>query len=201
MRVLDLNADTGRLAFELAPYVKELMALDFSARFIRMPIRLQERGFMRYIVRDENDLVFYREIVLADTDLDKGLDRIKFMQDNANNLKPNYTGYDLIIAPGMLGELSCPKQFLSDLHQRLNDGGYLVIASDYDWERYHIKPECRPGGFKKDGEPVTSLDGISELLSDRFTLESNPFNLFKYEWFNSRQQLQRICEVTIWKKK
>jgi hypothetical protein len=122
------------------------------------------------------------------------------MQDNANNLKPIYTGYDLIIAPCMLEELSCPKQFLADIHQRINEGGYLVIASDYDWERNHIKPECRPGGFKKDGEPVTSLDGISAILSVHFTPESNPFNLFKYEWLNSRQQLQRICEVTIWKK-
>lgn len=201
MKVLDVNADTGRLAFELAPDVKELMALDFSARFIRMPIRLQERGFMRYIVRDENDLVFYREVVLADTGLDKDTEKIKFMQDNANNLKPIYTGYDLIIAPCILEELSCPKQFLADIHQRINEGGYLVIASDYDWERNHIKPECRPGGFKKDGEPVTSLDGISAILSAHFTLESNPFNLFKYEWLNSRQQLQRICEVTIWRKK
>lgn len=201
MKVLDLNADTGRLAFELAPYVKELMALDFSARFIRMPIRLQERGFMRYIVRDENDLVFYREVVLADTGLDKDTEKIKFMQDNANNLKPIYTGYDLIIAPCILEELSCPKQFLAGIHQRINEGGYLIIASDYDWERNHIKPECRPGGFKKDGEPMTSLDGIGELLSAHFSFEGNPSNLFKYEWLNSRKQLQRICEVTIWRKK
>lgn len=201
MKVLDLNADTGRLAFELAPDVKELLAIDCSARFIRMPIRLQERGFMRYIVRDENDLVFYREVVLTDAGLDKGIEKIKFMQDNANNLKPIYTGYDLIIAPTILEEISCPILFLSEIHQRLNAGGYLVIASDYDWERHHIKPECRPGGFKKDGEPVTSLDGITEILAANFTREGNPFNLFKYEWLNSRQQLQRICEVTLWKRK
>lgn len=160
MNVLDLNADTGRLAFELAPYTKQILALDFSARFIRIPIRLQERGFMRYIVSDDNDLVFYREVLLSDTGLTKGIDKIKFMQDNVNNLKPNYTGYDLIIAPFVLEELSCPIKFLSEIHNRLNQGGYLVIASDYNWDRNNIQQNCRPGGFKKDGEPVTSFDGI-----------------------------------------
>lgn len=38
--VLDLNADTGRLAFELAPHFDHITAIDFSARFIRMPIQL-----------------------------------------------------------------------------------------------------------------------------------------------------------------
>ncbi|OJV37948.1 MAG: SAM-dependent methyltransferase [Bacteroidales bacterium 36-12] len=201
MNVLDLNTDTGRLAFELAPFVKQLMALDFSARFIRIPIRLQERGFMRYIVRDENDLVFYREVVLKDTGLTEGLSKIKFMQDNANNLKPIHSNYDLIIAPFVLEELNCPNKFLSEIHTRVNDGGYLVIASDYNWDRNKIQHDCRPGGFKKDGEPVTSLDGINAILSKNFELQSSPVNLSKYEWLNSRQQLQSVCEISIWKKK
>ncbi len=200
MQVLDLNADTGRLAFELAPDVKHITALDCSARFIQMPIRLQERGFMRYIVRDENELVFYRELVLTDIGLTEGADKIKFMQDNVNNIKPVYTGFDLIIAPCILEELSNPKQFLTEIHARLNDGGWLVIASDYDWERHHINPENRPGGFKKDGEPVTSFAGIKDVLAEHFMQEGTPFNLFKYEWQSSRQTIQRLCEVTIWRK-
>jgi 5-histidylcysteine sulfoxide synthase/putative 4-mercaptohistidine N1-methyltranferase len=201
MNVLDMNADTGRLSFELAPYVQSITAIDFSARFIQMPIRLQERGFMRYIVKDENELVFYRELVLADTGLNEDVGKIKFMQDNANNIKPVYTGYDLIIAPCILEELSNPKQFLADIHTRLKTDGWLVIASDYDWEENHIKPECRPGGFKQDGEPVTSLEGIREILAPHFNQEGTAFNLFKYEWQSSRQTIQRLCEVTVWKMK
>ena len=86
--VLDLNADTGRMAFELAPYFEKITAIDFSARFIRMPIQLQEKGFIRYIVKDEGELVFYRDIVLEDFGLGTNKENILFMQDNANNLKP-----------------------------------------------------------------------------------------------------------------
>lgn len=212
MSVLDLNADTGRLAFELAPYVKELLAIDFSARFIRMPIQLQERGFMRYIVTDENELVFYREVVLADTGLGKGRERIRFMQDNANNLKPLYTGYDLVILPNVLEELVDPVKFLREIHTRLNPGGRLVIASDYDWSgvgtQAGILPppgnehqQLLPGGFKKDGEPVTSLEGITALLSDWFDSGRTPVELLRYERLSSRKTLVRLCEVTMWRKK
>lgn len=206
MKVLDMNADTGRLAFELAPYVKEILAIDFSARFIRMPIQLQERGFIRYIVTDENDLVFYREVVLADTGLGAGRERIKFMQDNANNLKPAYTGYDLIVLPGVLEELSCPVKFLGEIHNRLNPGGRLVIASDYDWSGVSVvagedQQPCRPGGFKQDGEPVTSFEGVSAILSAQFVQEGVSRELLRVERLTSRKMQIRNCEVTIWKKK
>jgi 5-histidylcysteine sulfoxide synthase/putative 4-mercaptohistidine N1-methyltranferase len=198
MRVLDLNADTGRLAFELAPYVKEVVAIDFSARFIRMPIQLRERGFMRYIVADENELLLYREVVLAETGLGAGNERIKFMQDNANNLKPVYTNFDLIILPTVLEELINPVKFLSEINTRLNAGGRLVIASDYDWS--NVK-EGKPGGFKQDGEPVTSLDGITSALSPHFNRVGEPTQLLRYERINRRKTIVRTCEVTRWTKK
>ena len=119
--MLDLNADTGRLAFELAPFFDDITAIDFSARFIRMPIQLQEKGFMRYIIKDENDLVLYRELVLAETGLGVGKENILFMQDNANNLKSIYTGYDLIIAPNLLEELANPVVFLQQIHAPTSD--------------------------------------------------------------------------------
>ncbi len=214
MSVLDLNADTGRLAFELAPYVKEMLAIDFSARFIRMPIQLQERGFMRYIVTDENELVLYREVVLADTGLGRGSERIKFMQDNANNLKPVYTGYDLIILPNVLEEVTNPVRFLSEIHTRLNPGGGLVIASDYDWSGVgiqnaadapaatdHNRQSLLPGGFKKDGEPVTSSEGIAGILSAHFDKVDIPVDLVRIERLSSRKMMVRNCEVTFWRKK
>ena len=55
------------------------------------------------------------------------------MQADAMNLKPNFTGYDLIIVPGLLEELSDPLLFLSRVHKRVNKR-YLLIASDYEWD-------------------------------------------------------------------
>lgn len=199
-RVLDLNADTGRLAFELAPYFKEITALDFSARFIRIPAQLQEKGFVRYIVKDENELVFYRELVLAETSLGKGKENILFMQENANNIKPVYTGYDLIIVPNLLEELTNPIAFLEQVHERLNENGTLIIASTYDWERHSIQQEYRPGGFKRDGEPVTSFEGIKEILERKFTLEGAPVDLTDTLRKSSRCSEVRLSEVSVWRK-
>lgn len=201
MRVLDLNSDTGRLAFELAPYFSDITALDFSARFIRMPIQLQEKGFIRYIVKDEDELVFYRELVLHETGLGEGKEHILFMQENGNNIKPIYTGYDLILAPNLLEELTNPIAFLEQIHERLNSGGTFIIASTYDWEANGIGKECRPGGFKRDGEPVASFDGIKSILEEWFILEQRPVDVSCAFRRSSRCSEVRISEVSIWRKK
>lgn len=200
-QVLDLNADTGRLAFELAPHFKKITALDASARFIRKAIDLQEKGFIRYIIKDEGELVFYREVVLSDFGLVENKENILFMQDNANNLKPNYKGYDLIVVPNLLEELTCPILFLKQIHERLNDNGILIIASTYEWELNEVKREHWPGGFKQDGEPLTSLEGIQHILSEHFMLDKTSINLPLTICKSSRISEQRLSEVTVWRKK
>ncbi len=199
--VLDLNAATGRLAFELSIYFDHITAIDFSARYIRMPIQLQDKGFMRYIVKNEGKLVLYREIVLAETGLEKNIEKIQFMQDNANNLKPIYFGYDLIIAPNLLEKMIDPVLFLETIHKRLNHKGFLVIASTYDWEGNALNIEHWPGGFKQDGEPFTSLDGLKNLLQKNFSLITDPENLQLEIPQSSRISELRLSEITIWQKK
>jgi putative 4-mercaptohistidine N1-methyltranferase len=201
LKVLDLNTDTGRMAFELAKHFDKVTALDFSARFIRLPIQLQEKGFIRYIVKDEGELVFYRDVVLSDFGLESVKDNILFMQADANNLKPIYSGYDLIIVPNLLEELICPILFLKNIHGRLNENGVLIIASTYEWEHHEVKREHWPGGFKKDGEPVSSFDGMHILLNEHFTLVNKPFDLPLTIRKSSRISEQRMSEVSIWRKK
>ncbi len=199
--ILDLNADTGRLAFELAPYIEKVTAVDFSARFIRMPIQLQEKGFIRYIVKDEGDLVFYREVVLSDFQLGAGKENILFLQADANNLKPIYSGYDLIVVPNLLEELICPILFLKSIHERLNDNGILILASTYNWDGNNTERAHWPGGFKQDGEPVTSLDGIRTILDEHFCFDKNAGNLVLSYRKSSRVSEQCLSEVTVWSKK
>ncbi len=200
-KLLDLNTDTGRLAFELANHFESITGIDSSARFIRMPIQLQQKGFMRYIVKDEGELVFYREIVLSEFGLTKNANKIQFMQDNANNLKPIYTDFDVIVATNVLEELTCPILFLKNIHERLNQGGVLILASTYDWEGNNIKPEHWPGGFKKDGEPLTSFEGISSMLNENFELIKAPENLLSTFRKSSRNFVQRNNEISCWRKK
>ncbi len=201
VKVLDLNAKTGRLAFELAQHFNKVTALDSSARFIRLPIQLQEKGFIRYIVKDENELVFYRDLVLTDIGLNNGKDNILFMQADANNLKPIYSNYDLIIVPNLLEELICPILFLKEIHLRMNENGILIIASSYDWEHHQVKREHWPGGFKKDGEPVSSFDGIHSILKQEFILIELPYDLPIYFRKSARISELRLSEISIWQKK
>lgn len=199
--VLDLNADTGRLAFELAPFFQKITALDFSARFIRMPIQLQEKGFIRYIVKDEGELLFYREILLSDYELGANKENILFLQADANNLKPLFTGYDLIIVPNLLEELICPILFLQQIHERVNDSGLLIIASTYEWESNMVQRKHWPGGFKQDGEPVTSFEGMKKILEAKFNLVNEPENITLSLRKSSRITEQRFSEVSVWRKK
>jgi len=199
--VLDLNAETGRLAFELARHFDKVTALDMSTRFIGMPIQLQEKGFIRYIVKDEGELLFYREVVLSEFGLENVKDKIVFMQADANNLKPIYSGYDLIIAPNLLEELTCPILFLKNIHERLNENGVLIITSTYNWDGNETKRAHWPGGFKQDGEPLTSFQGIQTLLDSHFTLENKPFDLALTLRKSSRIVEKQLAEVSIWKKK
>jgi len=199
-RVLDLNTDTGRLAFELAKQFRNVTALDFTARMIRVPIQLQEQGYVRYTMKDEGELLFYRDIVLSDYGLSETREHILFMQADAMNLKPIFTGYDLVILPNLLEELSDPLHFLSEIHSRLNNGGYLLLASTYEWDLERTPRDKWPGGFKRDGEPVTSLDGIREALAPQFTLCCEPEEISLHIKKSTRTSEQRRVQVTIWKK-
>ncbi|MBP1663858.1 MAG: 5-histidylcysteine sulfoxide synthase [Bacteroidetes bacterium] len=201
LRVLDLNADTGRLAFELAQCYTDVTALDFTARMIRMPIQLQEKGFMRYVMKEEGELLLYRDVVLADFGLEKGRKNILFMQADAMNLKPIYTGYDVIVVSNLLEELSNPLLFLSKIHERLNEHGWLIITSTYDWDETRTRRENWPGGFKQDGEPVTSHDGIKEILSKEFVLTGEPVELSLVQKLSGRMSVLKLSQLTVWKKR
>ena len=199
-RVLDINADTGRLAFELSAFFEDITALDFTARMIKVPIKLQEQGYMRYTIKDEGELVFFRDVVLSDFGLEGVKDNILFMQADPMNLKPNYTDYDLVVAANVLQELSDPKLFLSGIHERINKNGYLVILSAYNWDVNKTMRDKWIGGFKEDGEPVTSLDGLNKILGARFEIVHEPFDMQMSVKMSSRVTMDSLLQVTVWKK-
>ena len=200
-KVLDLNADTGRLAFELAREFNHVTALDFSARFIKVPIQLQEQGFMRYIVKDEGELLLYRDVILSDFDLSATKERVLFLQADANNLKPIFTGYDLIVVPNLLDDLICPILFLKNIHERLNENGVLILASTYDWDHSPTQRPHWPGGFKEDGEPISSFEGVKSILEEHFSLIREPEDLLLTRRHSSRLVEQHLTELSSWRKK
>lgn len=200
-RFLDLNCDTGRLAFEAAQIFKEVTALDKSARFIRPAVELQNNGLLRYVIKDENELQIFKDVLLEELGLQHNLNNLTFMQDDAMKLKQRYSEYDIVLAFNLLEEMNEPKVFLSEIHNRINSGGMIILGSTYEWNKSISPKENWLGGFKKDGEPVKSIDGITQILSENFDLQKDPIHLAYPIRHSSHNFEIKMSEVSIWQKK
>jgi 5-histidylcysteine sulfoxide synthase/putative 4-mercaptohistidine N1-methyltranferase len=197
---LDLGCATGRASFELARRFERVTGIDFSARFIGLGVQMAERGVIRYTLVDEGELVSYRERRLSDYGLDDARSRVEFMQGDACNLKANLAGYDLILAGNLIDRLYNPRKFLDTVHERINPGGLLLIASPYTWLAEHTPREEWIGGFKRDGESLTTLEGLREILGRQFSLMRGPLDV-PFVIRETRRKFQHtLSEVTIWER-
>lgn len=200
-RALDLGCATGRATFELAQVFDKVIGIDFSARFIQVGLRLAETGSIRYTIPEEGDLVSYHERRLDTLGLSGTAKKVEFWQGDACNLKDIFTNFDLILAANLIDRLYSPRRFLDIVASRLNAGGLLVLASPYTWLEEYTKKSEWIGGFKKDGESYTTLDGLKDILGSNFDLVEGP----RAVPFTIRETLRKhqhtLSEVTVWKKK
>ncbi len=199
-KALDLGCATGRATFELARHFDQVTGLDFSARFIGVGTQLAEQGHLRYTLTEEGELVSYKECSLAELGLSEVASKVEFFQGDACNLKPVFSGYDLVLAANLIDRLYSPALFLETIHERINQGGLLMLTSPYTWLPEHTKREEWIGGFKKDGENFTTFDGLQAMLGKHFRLvrgpESVPFVIRE----TKRKFQHTLSEVTIWER-
>lgn len=197
---LDLGCATGRATFELARHFDQVTGLDFSARFIGIGTQLAEQGRLRYTLTEEGELVSYKECSLAELGLADVATKVEFFQGDACNLKPVFSGYDLILAANLIDRLYSPAKFLETIHERINPGGLLLLASPYTWLTEHTKREEWIGGFKKDGENFTTLDGLKAVLGAHFRLVRGPGSV-PFVIRETRRKFQHsLSEVTVWER-
>ena len=199
-RALDLGCAVGRSTFELARSFEFVNGLDFSARFIRIAFQMQRKGVTRYELAEEGDIVSYHERYLSDLGLDAAVDRVEFFQADASNLKPQFTGYDLVLAANLIDRLSNPQKFLTTIHERMNMGGILVLTSPYTWLEEFTLRENWVGGIRKDGEPYTTLDGLKELLAGHFQMIGTPRDM-EFVIRETRRKFQHtVSQMTAWER-
>jgi 5-histidylcysteine sulfoxide synthase/putative 4-mercaptohistidine N1-methyltranferase len=199
-RALDLGCAVGRATFELAKNFDFVNGLDFSARFIRIAFQLQEKGVTRYALVEEGDIVSYHEKQLTDFGLEHVKDRIEFFQADATNLKPQFSHYDLILAANLIDRLYDPKKFLTTIHERLNKGGVLVLASPYTWLEEFTNKENWVGGIRKDGEPYTTLEGLRDLLGAHFRMIDEPRDIEFVIRETGRKFQHTLSQLTVWER-
>ena len=199
-KALDIGCSVGRASFELAKTFDHVDGIDFSARFIQQAYNLSEQGEKRFTIRTEGDLVEFKSTTLAQLNYSKEANKVNFVQGDACNLKPQFSGYDLVYASNLIDRLGDPKTFLTTIHLRINEGGYLVIASPYTWlEEYTTKANWL-GGIKVHGENFTTLDGLTETLIPHFELiavKEIPFVIRE----TKRKFQHSLSEMTIWRKR
>ena len=200
-RALDLGCSVGRASFELAKEFGFVNGLDFSARFIRIAYQMQEKGMIRYELPEEGEIVSYHERRLEDMGLSETSAKIEFFQADAQNLKSQFSNYDLILAANLIDRLSRPIHFLSTIHERLNDGGLLVIASPYTWIEEFTKRQNWVGGYRKDGEPYTTFDGLKDILHDHFSMIGSPRDIEFVTRETRRKYQHSISQLTVWQKR
>ncbi|HEY9189529.1 MAG TPA: 5-histidylcysteine sulfoxide synthase [Sulfurovum sp.] len=198
-KALDIGCAIGRSTFELARGFDEVIGVDFSARFIQEAQALKETGLLRYSMVTEGELKNFYEVHLADLDLEAERQKVSFWQADACNLKPIYQGFDLIFGGNLIDRLYDPKKFLVSLASRLNEGGMLILTSPYTWQEESTPKEKWIGGYRRDGENVTTLDGLKEILGSDFELIDTrdvPFVIQE----TARKHQYTIAQMTIWEK-
>lgn len=199
-RAFDIGCAVGRSSFELAKHIPHVDAIDFSTRFIRNALRLREHGQIRYMITDEGELTTLKQINLADLDLGDTVDRVHFSQGDACNLKDRYTNYDLVFAGNLIDRLYEPKKFLTQMANRIQPGGYLVLTSPYTWLEEYTEKKHWLGGIKVNGENVTTLDGIEEALKGEFTRIADPIDVPFVIRETARKFQHTLAQMSLWQR-
>ncbi len=199
---LDIGCATGRASFELARHFERVTGMDYSARFIDVALQLTSGEDFRYLLPQEGDLVEYRQVRLKEFDLESDLaQRIRFVQGDACNLKPQPAGYDLVLASNLIDRLRQPARFLQDVTPMLRPGGILLLSSPYTWLEDFTPKENWLGGVRENGEALTTLQALQRLLAADFELIDEPQDVPFVIRETARKFQHTLAQVTVWRKR
>ena len=199
-KALDIGCAIGRSSLELARGFDEVIGVDFSARFIQEAQTLKDNGVLRYVIPSEGELETFYEVNLGHFGLEDEAKKVSFWQADACNLKPSYKDFDLIFGGNLIDRLYDPKKFLDAMAERINVGGLLILTSPYTWQEESTPKDKWIGGYKRDGENVSTLQGLEETLGTDFRLidtKDVPFVIQE----TARKHQYTLAHMTVWEKK
>jgi len=201
-KALVLGCKAGRTVFELAKDYDHVLGLDASARVIRRPIDLQEKGYLQYTLVEEGEIVSFHEKNLADFGLAGTEGKVEFLQADPCNMKDLYTGFDLVIVDRMVDRVIDPRKMLAQLADRTNPGATLIITTTNDWDEARTPRENWLGGFKDaNGENLTSHEGLTAALAPAFEQVNGPADLTYVLRHHKRKYEHGVAQATVWRKK
>jgi putative 4-mercaptohistidine N1-methyltranferase len=200
-KALDLGCATGRATFELAKSFDAVEGIDFSVRFVQVGSKLKAEGYVAFSSKEEGDLLSYKKVTSEELGYSKLGEKVSFWQGDACNLKPNFSGYDLILATNLIDRLYSPMLFLESVHERLNQDGVLILTSPYTWQESSTKKELWLGGYKdEDGNEIKTIDTLQKVLAEKFELlhlQDLPFVIKE----SARKYQHTLSQVSVWKRR
>jgi len=199
---LDIGCATGRASFALARHFAAVTGMDYSARFIDVALQLTSGEDFRYVVPEEGELVAYRQVRLKEIGIDRQqAERIRFVQGDACNLKPQPDRYDLVLAANLIDRLRQPKRFLQDITPMIRQGGVLAISSPYTWLEAFTPKENWLGGIRENGEALTTSQALQRLLRDEFEEIAPPQDVPFVIRETARKFQHTQAQLTLWRKR
>lgn len=196
-KALDIGCGTGRLSFALASQFKKVDGIDFTARHIQHALQLKQQDSVRYAMPSEGELVDYHEVSLECLGMAQLADKVDFYQGDGHNLKPQFTGYDVIVCHDVLDKVYDPALFLRALCDRLTSGGHLLVSCAYQWHRDYTEKTKWLSGYKADGENVVGIEGINAVLASVMRLQSEQW-VNKNFALNQHQIMQSQLHISHW---
>jgi putative 4-mercaptohistidine N1-methyltranferase len=189
-RALDLGCAVGRSSFELAGTFAEVVAIDFSHRFIAAAQAMQRDGVMT--IRAPREGIATDEFRL---ELPTGVlrERVRFQPGDACALPPGLGAFDLVLMANLIDRLPDPARCLAQLPALVAPGGALVITSPYTWlEEYTPRDRWLDQG-------LGTLAALREKLAPNFTL-ARTFNLPMVIRDHHRKSQWTVTEASVWRR-
>ena len=189
-RALDLGCAVGRSSFELARTFGEVIAIDFSARFVDAARTMQRNGAMT--IRAPREGIASDEFPL-ELPADLPRERIQFEQGDACALRANLGVFDLVLMANLIDRLPDPARCLAQLPALVAPGGALIITSPYTWlEDYTPREKWLDQG-------QGTLAALREKLAPAFTL-LHAFDLPMVIRDHHRKSQWTVTEASVWQR-
>ena len=198
--VLDMGCGVGRLAFELAKTAGRVDGIDFTARHIQHCLDLKEQGQLRYAMPTQGEIFDFHEVILENLGFEQAPENLHFAQGDGHNLKQQFNDYDLAICHRVIEYSYHPQVLLQQLCQRIKAGGLVVLGSSYAWNASITDIQHWIGGFKRNGENLSSEAHLFEIMSAEFDLVQETQITSKLE-LDQRTSQTANNHITIWRKR
>ncbi|HEX4878506.1 MAG TPA: putative 4-mercaptohistidine N1-methyltransferase [Limnobacter sp.] len=199
-RALDLGCAVGRSSFELARGFDHVVGIDLSARFVEAAQELQAGESLQYFMHDEGELGRVVQTDLHEHELHAVAHMVRFEQGDACQLDAAHTDYDLVFAGNLIDRVANPAAFLKDMQKRVVPGGLLIISSPYTLLEEYTPRAHWIGGYYRDGQACSMLDGMQALLAPHFRLAQAPLNVPFVIRETARKFQHSVAEFTVWER-